>query len=141
MTKKPILSSQNEIISEINKKSENLPEIFEEVKKPNQDISDPENIIMEEEKSPQKIHNGLLHEPLPKSLPFPNILQAPPPEIQVQHIQINPLNPDDINIDEMTYEQLLELEEIIGKVSKGLTNEQINVFFGFLTVIIENCMS
>lgn len=30
----------------------------------------------------------------------------------------------DIDIDNMTYEQLLELEEKMGKVSKGLTEEQ-----------------
>jgi len=34
-------------------------------------------------------------------------------------------NPNTINPDSMTYEQLLELEEKMGKVSRGLTNEEI----------------
>ena len=35
--------------------------------------------------------------------------------------------PGPINPDTMTYEQLLELEERMGKVSKGLPEEQIKV--------------
>ena len=34
-----------------------------------------------------------------------------------------PVDPSNPNPDNMTYEQLLELEENNGKVSKGLTNE------------------
>jgi hypothetical protein len=40
---------------------------------------------------------------------------------------INLNNPSQINPDAMTYEQLLELEERMGKVSKGLTTTQIKV--------------
>jgi len=44
---------------------------------------------------------------------------------------IDPTNPSvNINPDTMTYEQLLELEEKMGKVSKGLSAEQISVFSG-----------
>lgn len=34
-------------------------------------------------------------------------------------------DPNNPNVDNMTYEQLMELEEANGKVSKGLTKEQI----------------
>lgn len=33
---------------------------------------------------------------------------------------------DDVDVDEMTYEELLDLGEKIGKVSKGLTEDQFN---------------
>jgi len=37
----------------------------------------------------------------------------------------HPENPDNINPDQMTYEELLQLEERMGKVSKGLKPEEI----------------
>ena len=39
------------------------------------------------------------------------------------------INPELIDVDHMTYEQLLELEEAIGSVSKGLAPNQIAVIF------------
>ena len=41
---------------------------------------------------------------------------------------------DEIDVDDMTYEQLLELGEKIGKVSKGITEKQ------FLELERESCM-
>lgn len=37
------------------------------------------------------------------------------------------INPEAFDVDQMTYEQLLELEALIGNVSKGLSKEQIAV--------------
>lgn len=39
------------------------------------------------------------------------------------------LNPAVLDVDRMTYEELLALGEFIGNVSKGLSKEQIAVFF------------
>ena len=41
--------------------------------------------------------------------------------------EIDLSDPSQINPDAMSYEQLLELEEKMGKVSRGLTNTQIKV--------------
>lgn len=46
------------------------------------------------------------------------------PSIQLRSL----LNPAMIDIDRMSYEELLALGELIGKVSKGLTKEQMAVF-------------
>ena len=57
------------------------------------------------------------------------------PEVPIRHLPMN-IDPMNINVDEMTYEQLLELGEMIGKVSKGLTQEQINVMIILLSVLM-----
>ena len=45
-------------------------------------------------------------------------------------VQLRPFtNPRMIDVDRMSYEELLALGELIGKVSKGLTKEQISVLF------------
>ena len=54
------------------------------------------------------------------------LMQNPLPVIQ-QRRTLDLTNPDCINPDEMSYEQLLELGEMIGKVNKGLTKTQIDV--------------
>ncbi len=52
-------------------------------------------------------------------------IPAVPEPVAARPIDLS--NPENVNVDEMTYEQLLELEEAIGRVSKGLNSEQINV--------------
>jgi|JI61114BRNA_FD_contig_41_4900474_length_777_multi_2_in_0_out_0_2 hypothetical protein len=44
----------------------------------------------------------------------------------------NELLSQDINPDNMTYEELLQLEERIGNVSKGLTEEQLKQLESFV---------
>lgn len=49
-------------------------------------------------------------------------------------MNVNQHENDYINIDAMTYDQLLELENIMGKVSKGLNKSQIDVIY-FITLV------
>ena len=46
---------------------------------------------------------------------------------------------DDVDVDEMTYEQLLELGDKIGKVSKGLTEAQFQDLDRCICMMTEQC--
>ena len=46
---------------------------------------------------------------------------------------------DDIDVDEMSYEQLLELGDKIGKVSKGLTEKQFDDLDRCICMTTEQC--
>lgn len=63
---------------------------------------------------------------------------------QARHFRLmreNDENSEQIDPDNMTYEQLLELEEKIGSVSKGLPKEEIMVKKYKLILIIANSIS
>ncbi len=55
------------------------------------------------------------------------MIPRPPHPAGPGALRIDLSHPETINVDEMTYEQLLELEEVMGKVSKGLSPEQRKV--------------
>lgn len=74
------------------------------------------------------IRHSLVNPPL-----ISNQLEDDPITEYEDHL-INEICP---NPDRMTYEQLLELEEKVGKVSKGLTQKEIEVSL-FLIMILEN---
>ena len=76
-------------------------------------------------------------QPIPMRPPHPLPEKNDSPERRV----IDLSHPEEINVDEMSYEQLLELEELMGKVSKGLTPEQIEVAFWFYRDSIGHCYS
>ena len=64
---------------------------------------------------------------------IPNQDSKEDPKLKVEGIRQKvrhdrPNRNDDIDVDAMSYDQLLELGENIGSVSKGLTNEQIDVY-------------
>ena len=46
---------------------------------------------------------------------------------------------DDVDVDEMSYEQLLELGEKIGKVSKGISEEQFKNLERMICLTTEQC--
>ncbi len=69
----------------------------------------------------------LLRAILPEDLFQLMLLQQSQPQPQNSE-PIDLSDPSRINPDRMTYEQLLELEEKMGRVSKGLSTEQVKVF-------------
>ena len=47
---------------------------------------------------------------------------------------------DDVDVDEMSYEQLLELGEKIGKVSKGLSEQQFQKLERVVCSVADKCL-
>lgn len=56
------------------------------------------------------------------------LIQVQQQELVLKGIVNDPQSVDRVNPDSMTYEQLLELEEKMGKVSQGLSQVQISVY-------------